>query len=496
MTPSSTSNNDIVLADAITLSRHIHAREWSCVEVMQAYLQQVDVFNPMVNAIVSRVDSAQLLMQADARDQQLARGESLGWMHGFPQAIKDLTPTADIVTTYGSAAFADTVPSRDAVMVRRMKAHGAILIGKTNTPEFGLGSQTYNAVFGITRNAYDIGLTAGGSSGGAAVALALRMLPVADGSDMMGSLRNPAAFNNVFGLRPSIGRVPTAPAPDVFTSQLSCAGPMARTVSDLAMLLSVQAGFDDEVPTALQDDPAQFTQSLQRNFNGTRIGWLGDFNGYLAMQPGVMTLCEKALQSFTTIGCKVDAVQPLFSMPRLWQAWLTLRHWAIANGPMGELYRSPGTRALMKPEAIWEVEAGLTLTATEIHHATVIRSAWYQALRKLFATHDYLVLPSAQVFPFPTEQHWPASIDGKPMDTYHRWMEVVIAGTMSGCPVAAVPAGFSEAGLPMGLQIIGKAQADLAVLQIAFAYEQATQWVQKRPPPLLSAALTSNPQTM
>ena len=484
-----TSDNAIVLADAITLSRRIHARDWSCRAVMQAYLQQIDTFNPIVNAIVSRVDSDQLLLQADARDQQLARGESLGWMHGFPQAIKDLTPTAGIVTTYGSAAFVDSVPSRDAVMVRRMKAAGAILIGKTNTPEFGLGSQTYNAVFGITRNAYDTNLTAGGSSGGAAAALALRMLPVADGSDMMGSLRNPAAFNNVFGLRPSIGRVPTAPAPEVFTNQLSCAGPMARTVSDLAMLLSVQAGFDEEVPTSLQDDPAQFTQSLKRDFNGSRIGWLGDFNGYLAMQPGVMTLCEKALDSFAVIGCKVDAVQPAFSMPRLWQAWLTLRHWAIANGPLGELYRSPSTRALMKPEAIWEVEAGLTLTATEIHLASVTRSAWYQAIRQLFATHDYLVLPSAQVFPFAAEQHWPDSIDGKPMDTYHRWMEVVIAGTMSGCPVAAVPAGFNKAGLPMGLQIIGKAQADLAVLQLAFAYEQATQWVQQRPPPLLSAAL-------
>jgi amidase len=491
MTTSASSDNDIILADAITLSHRIHARDWSCRAVMQAYLHQIDRFNPMVNAIVSRVAPDQLLAQADARDQQLARGESLGWMHGFPQAIKDLTPTAGIVTTYGSAAFADSVPSRDAVMVRRMKANGAILIGKTNTPEFGLGSQTYNAVFGTTRNAYDVRLTAGGSSGGAAVALALRMLPVADGSDMMGSLRNPAAFNNVFGLRPSIGRVPTAPAPDVFTHQLGCAGPMARTVSDLAMLLSVQAGFDDEVPTSLPDDPAQFTESLQRNFAGTRIGWLGDFNGYLAMQPGVMDVCENALQSFKMIGCKLDAVQPEFSMPRLWQAWLTLRHWAVANGPLGELYRAPATRALMKPEAIWEVEAALTLTATEIHHASVTRSAWYQSLRKLFATHDYLVLPSAQVFPFDADTHWPATIDSKPMDTYHRWMEVVIAGTMSGCPVASVPAGFNDAGLPMGMQIIGKPQADMAVLQLAFAYEQATQWVERRPPSMLLPQISS-----
>ena len=483
--PNSSDANPIVIVDAVTLSRRIHARDWSCREVMHAYLQHIERFNPLVNAIVSPVDPDKLLMQADAHDQQLAGGNSLGWMHGFPQAIKDLTPTAGIVTTYGSAAFANSLPSRDAVMVQRMKANGAILIGKTNTPEFGLGSQTYNAVFGTTRNAYDVNLTSGGSSGGAAVALALRMLPVADGGDMMGSLRNPAAFNNVFGLRPSIGRVPMAPAPDVFTQQLLCAGPMARTVADLAMLLSVQAGFDDEVPTSLRDDPAQFTGSLQRDFAGTRIGWLGDFDGYLAMQPGVMTLCDNALQNFATIGCKIDAVRPNFSLPRLWQAWLTLRHWAVANGPLGELYRSPNKRALMKPEAIWEVEAGLTLTAADIHHATVLRSAWYQALRVLFQTHDYLVLPSAQVFPFAADMHWPTTIDGKPMDTYHRWMEVVIGGTMSGCPVASVPAGFNDAGLPMGLQIIGKPQADLAVLQIAFAYEQATQWVQRRPPPML-----------
>ena len=488
MTPTSAPNNEIVLADAVTLSHRIHARDWSCREVMQATLQQIDHFNPTVNAIVSRVDADQLLLQADERDRQLAHGASLGWMHGFPQAIKDLTPTAGITTTFGCAAFAQFVPSQDALMVRRMKAAGAILVGKTNTPEFGLGSQTYNSVFGITRNAYDVRLSAGGSSGGAASALALRMLPVADGSDMMGSLRNPAAFNNVFGMRPSIGRVPTAPAPDVFTHQLGTSGPMARTVTDLAMLLSVQAGFDDEVPTSLQQDPAQFTTSLQRDFKGTRIGWLGDFNGYLAMQPGVMSLCENALQNFIAIGCRVDAVQPDFSMPRLWQAWLTLRHWSIANGPLGELYRIPNKRALLKPEAIWEVEAGLTLTATDIHHATVTRSAWYQALRKLFATYDYLLLPSAQVFPFAAELHWPDLIDGRPMDTYHRWMEVVVGGTMAGCPVASVPAGFNDAGLPMGLQIIGKAQADLAVLQLAFAYEQATQWVQKYLPPLLSAA--------
>ena len=476
----------IVQADAITLAQRIHARDWSCREVMAAYLGQIERHNPTVNAIVSMVAGDQLLLQATERDAQLARGESMGWMHGFPQAIKDLTATAGIVTTFGSAAFANFVPSADALMVKRMKASGAILIGKTNTPEFGLGSQTYNSVFGTTHNAYDARLTAGGSSGGAACALALRMLPVADGSDMMGSLRNPAAFNNVFGLRPSIGRVPNAPAPDIFTHQLGTAGPMARTVRDLAYLLSVQAGYDSQVPTSIQQDPLVFREALEHDFSGARLGWLGDFNGYLPMQPGVLALCEDALHDFKKLGGEVSSAQPAFALERLWQCWLTLRHWSIANGPLGDLYASPSKRRHMKPEAVWEVEAGLSLNAAEVHRAIVMRSAWYQALRSLFSRYDYLLLPAAQVFPFDAAIHWPTEIDGKTMDTYHRWMEVVIAGTLSGCPVASVPAGFNADGLPMGMQIIGKPQADFQVLQLAYAHEQATHWVDRRPPPRLA----------
>jgi amidase len=477
---------DIVQLEAVELARRIKSRQLSCHDVMQAFLAQIERFNPLVNAIVSQQDADLLLRQSDERDRQLARGEYLGWMHGFPQAVKDLTPTSGITTTFGSPVYSDFVPSQDALMVERMKRSGAILIGKTNTPEFGLGSQTYNQVFGATLNAYDTSKTSGGSSGGAAVALALRMLPVADGSDMMGSLRNPAAFNNVFGMRPSFGRVPNAPAPDVFMHQLGCAGPMARTVTDLAMLLSVQAGPDEQAPLSIRQDPAMFTGSLQRDFKGTRIAWLGDLDGYLATEPGVLELCESALKDFESIGCTVEAAQPDFAPQRLWDAWLVLRHWLIAGGPPSELYRSPEKREKLKPEAIWEVEAGMQLSALDVYKASVTRSAWYQAVRKLFETYDYLALPSAQVFPFDAGTHWPKEINGRTMDTYHRWMEVVVPGTMSGCPVISVPAGFNSAGLPMGLQIIGKAQADLAVLQLAYAYEQATQWVQRRPPALLS----------
>ena len=477
--------SEIVQASAVELAQAIASRQWSCREVMQAYLLHIDRFNPKVNAIVSMVEPELLLMQADERDVQLSKGQYLGWMHGFPQAVKDLTATAGIVTTFGSPAFAGFVPLQDALMVKRMRASGAIIIGKTNTPEFGLGSQTYNTVFGATANAYDASLTAGGSSGGAACALALRMLPVADGSDMMGSLRNPAAFNNVFGLRPSIGRVPSAPAADVFTNQLGTAGPMARTVTDMAMLLSVQAGFDEDVPVSIQQDPAVFTASLHRDFKGSRVGWLGDFGGHLEMSPGVMTLCDDALEVFTGLGCFVEAVSVGFSMPRLWNAWLVLRQWQVAAGPVGTLYQTEKGRRALKPEAVWEVEQGLRLTAVEIQQAMATRSAWYHAVQDLFRSCDYLLLPSAQVFAFDVHTHWPSSINDKPMDTYHRWMEVVVPGTMSGCPIASVPVGFNGSGQAMGMQIIGKAQADLAVLQMAFAYEQATGWVDRYPPSAL-----------
>lgn len=477
--------SEIVEWNAVALSQAIHQKKVSCREVMQATLAQVDAMNPKVNAIVSLQEREGLLKQADERDAQLARGQSLGWMHGFPQAPKDLAATAGIVTTQGSPILKNFVPKTDAIIVERARKAGSILIGKTNTPEFGLGSHTYNPVFGITRNAWDPKRSAGGSSGGAAVALALRMLPVADGSDMMGSLRNPAGWNNVFGFRPSYGRVPYGPTAEVFVQQLGYEGPMARTVQDLAMLLSVQAGFDARVPLSNTQDPALFAQPLQRDFKGARIGWLGDFDGYLPMEAGVMDTCRAALKHFETIGCKVEAAWPDFAMDRLWRTWLTWRGFIIAGGA-SPLYTNPATRAQLKPEAVWEIENGMKLSAADVWRASVDRSAWYQALNMLFQTYDFLVLPTAQVFPFDAELHWPKEVAGKPMDTYHRWMEVVIGGTLAGLPVINVPAGFGPTGLPMGLQVMGKAQGDLSVLQVAHAYEQAQPYTKRRSP-LLSA---------
>ena len=476
----------IVELDAIELSRAIHARQVSCHEVMQAYLAQVERFNPTVNALVSLRSHEDVLAEATQRDRELDQGQSRGWMHGMPQAIKDLAATQGLRTTLGSPLFAEHVPQEDAISVARVRASGAIIIGKTNVPEFGLGSQTYNSVFGTTGNAYDPRLVAGGSSGGAAVALALRMLPVADGSDMMGSLRNPAAFNNVFGLRPSQGRVPHGPAPELFVQLLATEGPMGRSVADVARLLSVQAGYDPRVPLSLKEDPAVLGEPLQRDFKGARLGWLGDYNGYLPMEDGVLSLCESALKDFAALGCEVEHCQPEFSLERLWQTWLVHRHWLI-QGSLGAAYADPQKRALLKPEAQWEVQGGLQLSAADVYQASINRSDWYRALGKLFERYDFLLLPTAQVFPFDAQQAWPRLVAGREMDTYHRWMEVVIGPTLAGLPSMNVPVGFNPRGLPMGLQIIGPAQADRAVLQLAYAHEQLTRWVQRRPPACLSA---------
>ena len=351
------STPEIVNLDAVELSRAIKAKQISCVEVMNAYLEQIERLNPRVNAIVSIEPRERLLEQATNRDAQIARGEYLGWMHGFPHAVKDLEPTRGIRTTKGSPLLKNFVPRDDSIMVERIRSAGAILIGKTNVPEFGLGSQTYNAVFGTTLNAYDQSKTCGGSSGGAAVAVALKMLPVADGSDHGGSLRNPAAWNNVFGFRTSAGRVPSQ-FYEVFMPSISVHGPMARTVPDLAMLLSVIAGYDARTPLSIRQDPAEFTGPLERDFKGARIGWLGDFGGQIPFDPGVLELCEGSLKVFESLGCSVETVTLDYLLESVWQSWLTLRGWQIA-AEFRAMYPDPAQRALMKPELQWEIEHGL-----------------------------------------------------------------------------------------------------------------------------------------
>jgi amidase len=465
---------EIVALDAVALSAAIHRRDVSCVEVLDACFTQIDRLNPRVNAIVALQDRDPLRRLARERDAQLAAGRSLGPLHGFPQAPKDILPVAGLPTTRGSRLFRDTIATTDAVMYERMRAGGALFVGRTNTPEFGLGGHTYNDVYGRTGNAFDPALSAGGSSGGAAVAVALRMLPVADGSDMMGSLRTPAAFNHVFGFRTTPGVVPHGPGEEVFWQQFTVSGPMARNVPDLAFLLAAVGGFDARWPLSRRaESPDRFAAALGRDFAGTRIAWLGDFDGQLATEPGVLETCTQALEHFRTIGCSVEQASPQFELARLWQAWLALRSFAFA-GAHAALYRDPARRALMKPEAVWEVEQGLALTALAVYDAARERSAWYQALQDLFRRFDFVVLPAAQVFPFDGRWHWPREVGGRAMDTYHRWMECVVPATMASLPALAAPAGIGPGGRPAGLQIIGPTQCDFEVLQLGHAYAQAS----------------------
>jgi amidase len=477
--------SDIVMMSAVELSNAIRAKRVSCAEVMTAYLDHIERLNPRVNAIVSLQGRGELMAQARERDAQLARGEWLGWMHGFPQAPKDLFPTRGIRTTQGSPIFKDFIPTTDAIVVEREKRAGSIIIGKTNTPEFGLGSHTFNKVFGTTLNPYDQTKTAGGSSGGAGVALALRMLPVADGTDHGGSLRNPGAYNNVLGLRTSPGRVP-AETPDVFTTAMSVNGPMARSASDLAMFLSVQAGYDPRVPLSNREDAAQFTQPLQRDFRGVRIAWLGDLAGYLPYEPGVLDLCRNALRTFESLGCVVEEAKPDYPNDRVWQNWTKLRAWQ-SGPPLAEHYADPAKRALMKPEAHFEVENWLKLTVAEVREASLVRTQWYQAVRRFMETYEFMLIPSAQLFPFDATLDWPHEIGGKRMQNYYDWMDALVQITMSASPSLNVPVGFNERGLSMGIQIVGRHQADFSCLQLAYAYEQATNFVEMRRPALLGA---------
>jgi amidase len=483
MNSSRSSATRITDLDASALSLAIHERRVSCREVMSATLERIAQVNPRCNAIVSLQDGDLLMRQAAERDAQLARGLSMGWMHGMPQAIKDLSNTAGIATTQGSPLLRNFVPGADGLMVQRMKAAGCIVVGKTNTPEFGLGSHTFNELFGVTRNAYDATRSAGGSSGGAAVALAMRMLPVADGSDFMGSLRNPAGWNNVFGLRPSQGRVPMWPAQDAWVAQLGTEGPLGRTVQDVARLLDVQAGFDARAPLSISDG-ARFSAPLGGFVGkGVRVAWLGNLSGYLPMEPGILDICEQGLARLQDLGCAVEPIDLGTSPERVWQAWLVWRRALVASRIAPMLLHSKN-RALIKPEALWEHDQAASLSGNEFMSASVQRTAFYQHLLSLFERHDFLALPVSQVWPFDANERWPTHINGVAMDTYHRWMEVVIYATFAGLPCISVPVGFGECGLPMGLQLIGKPRGDAALLQLAHAYEQVAQAVlQRRPPP-------------
>ena len=470
---------DITGMTATVLSSAIRQRLIGCEEVMQAYLAHIRRFNPVYNAIVSQLPDEECLQLAREADGALARGEYRGWMHGMPHAIKDLSDVRGFPTSRGSPIFEGRQASRDAFMVGRIRDQGALFIGKTNTPEFGMGSQTYNVVFGATGSAYDPELTAGGSSGGAASALGTHMLPVADGGDLMGSLRNPGAFNNVIGFRPTQGRVPNYPNADLFYQQMGTSGPMGRNTEDTIRLLLTIAGPNPGNPLSLRDPLPPSGAFQPTPLRGLKIGWLGDYDGYLPTEPGLLELCASNLELLEETGVVVEACNPGFDMDRLWQTWLTLRHWT--RHAMRDLYDDPVTRKQLKPEAVWEIEGSIGISARQIHEAGIARADWFRAISHLFKTYDLLMLPTAQVFPFPKQIHWPESVNGKVMDTYHRWMEVVIGGTLAGIPVVNVPAGFDDRGRPMGIQVMAPFGHDRQALEFALAYEGVTQHLNRRP---------------
>jgi amidase len=457
------------------LAEGIAARTIAPSEVMAAVLDRIAAANDRINAIVSLRPAEELMAEARAMDDAPRKG----WLHGLPLAIKDLVATKGLRTTWGSPLFADFIPPGDDLLAARLRAAGAVFIGKTNTPEWGQGSHSFNPVHGVTRNPYDLSRSAGGSSGGAAAALACRMVPLADGSDMMGSLRNPAAFCNVYGFRPTWGLVPGDAVGDTFLATLATEGPIARDMRDICHFLDVMAGENPAVPFPRAGGP--FAGLEPARMAGKRIGWLADWGGAYPMEPGILDLVTGALRQFEDMGAVVEPLSPPFAAGDLWRSWITLR--AMLNaGAKGALYADPAKRALLKPETQWEIEQGLGLTAAAVHEASVIRSRWYARAARLFDSYDALVLPSAQVWPFPADWRWPEQIGGQQMDTYHRWMEVVVPASLAGLPALALPCGFGAGGLPMGMQLIGRAGDDAGILAMGLAWHEATDWPGRRPP--------------
>ena len=466
--------SELIWKTAVELRSLIRRRELSAVELLEAHLLQIEAVDPKLNAIVTYLPEL-ALERARQLDERQARGEATGLLHGLPIAHKDLAEAAGIRTTFGSPVFKDYVPQSDDLIIARLKAAGCVTMGKTNAPEFGAGSHTFNPVFGATGNPYDPTRTCGGSSGGAAVALAAGMLPIADGSDMGGSLRNPASFCNVVGFRPSPGRVPQYPKADAWAT-LSVDGPMARTVQDVALMLGAIAGYDPLSPIALDEPASQFLQPLERDFENVRVAWSPDLDRF-PVEPSVVDAIQKQLPVVADIGCNVDAATPDFR--DAYDIFQTLRAWSFAQS-FEERFALFGEEQF-KDTIRWNVAQGRRLSGGDVSRAQVKRSELYQRVREFLETYEYLLLPTAQVPPFPIEQEYPAAINGVEMRTYIDWMMSCAFITLTGLPAISVPCGFTETGLPVGLQIVGRPRADFSVLQLAYAFQEATGFYQRKP---------------
>jgi amidase len=464
-------SDDLCDLDAVDLAGRIRRKEVSAREVMTAHLARIERVNPRVNAIVTLV-AERAMADAARADEATARGDVFGVLHGLPVAHKDLVDTAGIRTTRGSPFYRENVPTRDALIVTRMRAAGAITCGKTNTPEFGAGSQTFNTVFGATRNPYDPTKTCGGSSGGAAVALACGMVPIADGSDTGGSLRNPAAFCNVVGLRPSPGRVPGESGS---WSPLSVSGPMARSVADVALLLSVLAGRDPRNPLSIPEDGVRFRAPLGRTFTGVRVAWWKGLGG-IPVEPEIRSVVDATRRVFEDLGCHVEDAEPDFS--GVAEAFPVLRF--AANHPQYAplIHQRP---EWVKDTVKYEVAEAERLSAANVGRAQARQTLMYAQSRAFFEGYEYFILPVTQVLPFDVETPYPTQIAGTTMTSYIDWMRSCWYVTFMTNPAASVPAGFSSSGLPVGLQIVGRHQDEWGVLQLAYAFEQATRHGRTRP---------------
>jgi amidase len=454
---------------AVKLARLLRARKLSASEVMQAFIAQIERVNPKVNAIVTFLPE-QALKAAKALD----RRKSQTPLGGLPIAYKDLVATKGVRTTFGSPIYADHVPSEDHVIVERLSAAGAITLGKTNTPEFGAGSQTFNAVFGATCNPYDLSKTCGGSSGGAAVAVACAMLPFADGSDLAASLRNPGNFCNVVGFRPTPGRVPAWPAANGWQT-LSTLGPIGRTVEDTAFLLAAMAGPDRRAPASIAEPGALFNRPLKRSFKKTRIAWSRDLGG-LPMDARVTAVLESQKGTFKQLGCIVEDAEPDLSAAT--EAFHTLR----ALGFLDRLALLRQQRDKLKGTVIWNIEQGLKLTGEQIARGQELRTQVFHRLRAFLERYEFLVCPVNQVPPFPLDEEYPTEIAGVKLDNYIDWMKSCYFISTASHPAISVPAGFTPEGLPVGIQIVGRYRDDFGVLQLAHAFEQATGIWKRRPP--------------
>ncbi len=466
--------DDLCFFSARELTTLIRERRLSAHELMAAHLRRIERLNPTLNAIVAKLDDDACLALADDADRRSATGEKVGPLHGLPFAFKDLEAAVGFPLTLGSPILRSFMPLEDTVIVERLRKAGVIPIGKTNVPEFGMGSHTYNAVYGRTLNPYDTTKSAGGSSGGAGAALAAGLLPLADGSDYAGSLRNPANFNNVVGFRPTVGLVPLAPHPFPFVGFM-VKGPMARSVADAALLLSVMAGADARDPGCCPSEPRAFTQPLDRDLHDVRVAWCPDLGG-LPLDPRVRTVLDGQRTIFEDLGCIVEDACP--DLGGADDIFVDIRKWMSSNR-LGFLLES--FRDQMKPEAIWEVESGSRLSGADIAKAMVQHGELMERVRRFQEKYEFLVCAVNQVPPFDVTLDWPKEIDGVPMEHYLSWMKSAYWITVTFCPAISVPAGFTPEGLPVGIQIVGRGRDDLGVLQIAHAFEQATGFGRTRP---------------